>query len=344
MARIFYGVMGDAHGHISRSLAVAQEMPQHEFLFAGGGTVREAANAGYSYLEIPMIATIHRQNQVDVPATVAHFLKIAIRSKPIISRLAAAIDAFDPDIILTDYEFFTPLVAKKLGRLCASLDHQHVLTHCVREKIAGQDLNRLLTSSSVRFLFSFADRFLISSFYRLPTVDDRTEVFPPVLRRAVMNHQATDGEHILIYLIPGTLSLLLPLLRADKRRFIVYGANDEKQAEGNILFRKFSTDGFLEDLASCRYVISNGGHSLISESLYYGKPVLCFPIDLLYEQLLNAHYLQRYGFGMYRTGAGLSARLLDDFEGRLEHYRANIEKGRFFGNRQVAERIGELMR
>ena len=30
MAKILFGVMGDALGHISRALAVAQEMPQHE--------------------------------------------------------------------------------------------------------------------------------------------------------------------------------------------------------------------------------------------------------------------------------------------------------------------------
>jgi UDP:flavonoid glycosyltransferase YjiC (YdhE family) len=36
MSRICYGVMGDARGHLSRALAIAQELPQHEFLFIGG--------------------------------------------------------------------------------------------------------------------------------------------------------------------------------------------------------------------------------------------------------------------------------------------------------------------
>ncbi len=47
MGRIFYGVMGDARGHISRALAIAREMPQHEFLFVAGGTFRILQENGY---------------------------------------------------------------------------------------------------------------------------------------------------------------------------------------------------------------------------------------------------------------------------------------------------------
>ncbi len=45
----------------------------------------------------------------------------------------------------------------------------------------------------------------------------------------------------------------------------------EKPPEGNLIFKKTSEDDFLADLAACRYVIANGGHSLISEALYLGS-------------------------------------------------------------------------
>jgi len=39
MARIVYGVQGDVLGDVSRTLALAEEMPRHEFLFLDRGKV-----------------------------------------------------------------------------------------------------------------------------------------------------------------------------------------------------------------------------------------------------------------------------------------------------------------
>ena len=72
MARIFYGVMGDARGHISRALTIALEMRQHEFLFVGGGTIRILQENGYQVENVPTTPTIIRNHRVDLAATVAY--------------------------------------------------------------------------------------------------------------------------------------------------------------------------------------------------------------------------------------------------------------------------------
>jgi uncharacterized protein (TIGR00661 family) len=88
------------------------------------------------------------------------------------------------------------------------------------------------------------------------------------------------------------------------QKFFVYGFN--KSAEDkNCIFKKRSIEGFLADLASSRGVIASAGFSLISESMYLKKKMLLLPLAGQYEQIVNAHYIQKLGLG-------LSAKKLDE--------------------------------
>ncbi len=342
MARILYGVMGDSRGHVSRSLAVAQLMPQHEFLFVGGGVVHELEAEGYRVEDAPMASTIRRNNRVDVRATLLNAAKVFSHKGPVIQRIADIITAFDPHLILTDYEFFTPLAARKLGRPCVSLDHQHVLTHCRYDPPQGQTMNRIMTCGTVKLLYSVATRYLIISFYAPPPVDPTTtELFPPVVRAGVLKQEPSDGDFGLLYLADSTFHDLLPLLEGRDREFVVYGIGKQPQRR-NLIFKEKSLEGFAEDMARCQYVISNAGHSLISEALYLDKPVLAFPRALEFEQFLNAHFLAKLGLGMYRASIKDAVSALDQFETKLSEYQATIRKERFFGNDRLKERIGQL--
>lgn len=343
MARILYGVMGDSRGHLSRSLAVAQLMPEHEYLFVGGGTVQELSGEGYLVESVPMASTIRRNNRVHLSATLVNAANVFVSRKPVVRRISEIIRSFDPDLILTDYEFFTPLAATALGRPSVSLDHQHVLTHCRYKPPHGQRLNRFLTCSAINRLYSAAELFFIVSFYQLsPVNSSNTEVFAPVVRAAVKEFAPTTGDHALVYFPAGRFEALLPLLQTRKGKFIVYGMGECPPAK-NLVFKAESIHGFLEDMASCRYVISNAGHSLMSEALYYGKPVLAFPRDFEYEQLLNAHFLARLGLGAYASSVGTAERILDIFERRLDEYRARMESHHRLGNEQLIARLRGLI-
>ncbi|MBI4964399.1 MAG: hypothetical protein HY913_14065 [Desulfomonile tiedjei] len=344
MARILYGVMGDALGHVSRSLAVAQAMPGHEFLFVGGGRAQLLKDEGYQLEDVPMVETFYSGSRVDFSRTITNFFKVFLGKKRTIQRVADIIKSFDPHLILTDYELFTPLAARSLGRPSVSLDHQHVLTHCSYSPPKGNRLNRLFTCFSVRHFFSASDRFLISSFFYVEPKDpERIEVLPPVVRSSVRNYQASDGEHILVYVKANILARLLPLLETRKSRVVVYGMG-EKPDKNNLAFRRNSTEGFLEDMASCKYVITTAGHNIISEALCFGKPILCFPISFAYEQLVNAHFLAQLGYGEFYEKASIDAEALDGFESRLMQYRGRIRREDFFGNHRVAGRVEQLVR
>src|SRR5208337_2366190 len=105
MARILYALMGDARGHMNHALMVAQGLSRHEFLFVGGGTTTDLRSLGYNVEEVPFAATYYKNNSVDIPSTVGNALKVFGESRKIVRRLCEIIAAFDPNLIISDYEY-----------------------------------------------------------------------------------------------------------------------------------------------------------------------------------------------------------------------------------------------
>lgn len=342
MARILVGIMGDAGGHISQALAVANEMPNHEFLFIGGGRVLDLRRMGYAVEEVPVPSTYYVNNRVDVAGTVRNAVNVLFHRKRTVERVVQIVKNFDPALILTAYEYFAPLAARKLGIPSVSIDNHHFLNKCVYQVPKGQTLGRLMYAAPLRWMFSKADHYFVSAFYNLPPVDPReTQVFPPVLRRAVLEVEPADGDHVLVYQTSPTFQRLVAALEQMPHKIIVYGLGARLPSK-NIEYKPPSTTGFLNDLATCRYLITNGGHNAISEALYFGKPVFSFPIHFAYEQFFNAFMVESLGYGSYSLVTNPDAAVFRGFETRLQEFRACIAQGEFYGNVKLAARLEEL--
>ncbi|MDD5203940.1 MAG: glycosyltransferase family protein [Desulfobacterales bacterium] len=343
MARILFGVMGDARGHVNRALAIARAMDRHEFLFIGGGAVHELREYGYAVENVPVPATFYRKNRVWVMKTFMNGAVLLIERNRVLKRLMAVIREFDPEIALCDYEFFTQAAAARMGIPLVSVDHQHFLTKCRFTRLPGETMSRLLLGIPLRLMYSHASHYLIPSFFELEPIDaEETELLPPVLSPAVRKIDRSEGDHVVVYQTSATFLRLLPLLEHIPSRCFIYGLG-ERPARKNLLFRAPSKDRFLEELASCRYLASNGGHNAICEALYFGKPVLSFPIRMAYEQIFNGHMLSCLGYGMSIPSTGLTPRKLDSFEECLGEFQSRIEKRDFYGTDRMAARIETII-
>ena len=343
MARIIVGVMGDAYGHLSQALALAELAPQHEYLFLGAGTVHEVAKMGFSVMEVPLPGTFYKNNKVNIAATIRNGSKILLGRNSFVKRIIDQIERFSPSLAITFYEYFTPIIAKKLGIGCISVDHQHFLTKLRFEIPRGQMLSRFFYALPLKLMFSKADHYFVNSFFQFPPRDsESTDVFPPILRKDVMDVRPSDGEHIFVYQTSPTFSKLIPELEKSGNRYTVYGYG-ERPGGGNIVFRPPSRDGLLKDLATCRYVISNGGHNLISEALFLGKPIYSYPIHIAYEQFFNAHMLRNLNYGDYTLESVPRISHLTCFEEKLAEYRGSIRKGNFCGNEKIVVKLKEKL-
>ena len=125
---------------------------------------------------------------------------------------------------------------------------------------------------------------------------------PPILRDAVRNVEPTRGDHVLVYHNDptGVVGLIDSMRAVPEQRFIAYNfsvSESEARDLPNIEFKHPDVDGFLADLASAKAVISTAGFTLISEALYLGKPLLVMPNGGIFEQTINALYLEREELG-----------------------------------------------
>lgn len=319
-------------------------LPGHEFLFVGGCKVSDLEQEGYRVVAVPVLGTAIGKSRVRVTGTIAGTLRILPRLSTVIKRLAVLIDTFRPDLILSDYEFFTPRAARMSGMSCVSLDNQHMLTHCRVLPPSGHRISRWMTTGVMRLLYGSSSRYLVTCFHSLEPKDPRkTEVLPPVIRKAVRETPSSTGEHALVYLRGGLPEGLMTAFRKMNRPFVIYGSTKRTMTVGNLTFKIHSDREFVRDLASSAYVVCNGGHSTISEALYHGKPVLCHPVRFFYEQAVNGQLLSMAGYGeMFSPGDQWEANLRA-FEADLGRYRARIRGGKFLGNEIVAERLRELI-
>ena len=120
--------------------------------------------------------------------------------------------------------------------------------------------------------------------------------------------------------------------RVSSSKFVVYGLRKNAR-HGNCILKDFSEEGFVEDLASARAVVCNGGLSLIGEAVFLGKPIFSVPVGNQYEQVLNGRYLEELGWGL--SSDRIDADVLGLFLGEVTKYAARVGKHRQEGNREL---------
>lgn len=111
--------------------------------------------------------------------------------------------------------------------------------------------------------------------------------------------------------------------------------------EGTLTFRPFSNDGFVEDLRTCRGVVASAGFSLMSEAVYLHKPMLAIPLAGQFEQIMNARYLERLGFGVAADSIDEAA--LERFLEREERHAEALAEYSQDGNVETLETVEQAL-
>jgi uncharacterized protein (TIGR00661 family) len=175
----------------------------------------------------------------------------------------------------------------------------HIINKCrIKTPIKYLD-ERMKTYVAIRTFILHPKKYLITTFF-YPSVRNKKRVmlFPPILRDDILRLKPTTKDYVLVYQTNSSNKKLIDMLKMINERFLVYGFNIEKK-DKNIQFKKFNEDVFFDDLANCKAVITNGGFTLIGEALHLKKPILSIPIKHHFEQIVNAIYLKRLGYGEF---------------------------------------------
>ena len=334
MARIFYGVHGTGHGHAMRGLTIARALPQHEFLFVANDDAPSVLEQEFRVARLPNLGTVFKNYRVDLPATIKKAAITLLDKSKYLKQAVRLIGEFKPDLCMTDLEFFVPRAARQTGIPCLTLDHQHIITCCRHKLPPDMWVDNFIQGLTPKWLFKPTEANIIISFYSAPIKPQYNALIaPPILRKKVLEQTPEDRGHILVYQSNSTDKRLIDFLSSStKRKVFIYGYKNEKGKHGHLEFMEKSETGFLDHLAGCSYVIQGGSHTLMSEALYMGKPIISIPIKAMLEQRYNAFYLEKNGYGINVDMKDLNAKLLNEFEDNLDKYKANIAGKNFFGN------------
>ncbi len=345
MANILYGVQGTGHGHAVRALTIARFFKEHTFLFISDSDGYDLLHPEFRVLKISITESPTFHHTLQYSGTVVSFFKDILGRNRKTRTVMGVIKEFKPDVAVTDFEPFLQGISRRLGIPCLSLDHQHIARFCSIDVPLAQRVNLLLFQLAVWIQFRKITKHMVISFFHpeLHSTKKHVKVFPPLLRQQVMERTATEGEHVLAYHGYSTTAEFHRFLRSLPHPVRSYGMNEDRTV-GNVRYKKKSTEHFLDDLASCRYVVSTAGHTLLSEALYYGKPVMAFPIRNACEQFINGCYLEKNNYGLMNDAFNPSRSVLERFEQNMADYKRNIEKVSFCGNEEILAVLGHYFR
>lgn len=346
--KILYGVPSEGMGHATRSKVVIQHLLDagHDVHIATSDralTFLETAFPGRTF-KIEGLHLKYDQGTVDRWASFKMLLKSApegIRTN--VEQFRNLHKEFHPDVVISDFESFTYYFAKfhRIPLLC--VDNIQTINRCVLEFDIPDDEreNYRLANAIIKAKVPFCDRYLVSAFFAAKLRKPRTEIIPPILRDAILQAKPSQGDHILVYQTSTSQDDLVPGLKSVwKEKFKVYGFNREED-HGSVQLRKFSEDGFIQDLASCKAVMTNGGYSLISEAVYLHKPVLSFPLRGQFEQFVNGATIEQMNYG--RRFESFHPDHVKTFLYDLERFTEAISKYRQDGNLATFQAIDRFL-
>jgi uncharacterized protein (TIGR00661 family) len=350
--RILYGVVGEGMGHATRSKVVCEHLLTrgHDVKIVVSGRAHGMLSKAFSdVVEIRGLTIRYVDNRMDRDGTLAR--NVLAAPAMLAANVGAYFDTvakFRPDAVISDFDSFAYLFAKRHGLPVISIDNQQIVSRCKLGKFAkaGVKLDYQLTKAFVRAKLPGCDHYVVTTFFEPPIrrkCEADTTLVPPIVRKEILDakRRARAGEHVLVYQTSTSDTKLLDELQSVReQKFVVYGLRRSAH-RGNTTLKEFSETGFVDDLSSARAVVCNGGLSLIGEAIYLGKPIFSVPVRNQYEQVLNARYLEQLGYGL--EAPRIEADLLRLFLTEAPKYAARLAKHKQDGNRDLFTLVDRLL-
>jgi uncharacterized protein (TIGR00661 family) len=349
--KILYGVVGEGMGHAMRSRVVLEHLVEqgHEIeIMASGRATEFLAKRFEGVNRIHGLHMIYEENRVRRGKTLwSNVLSGAAGVPQNIAAYFDLIKGFKPRVVVSDFESWTYLYAK-LNRLpILSIDNMQIINRCTHapEILTGYEGEFQLTRAFIKGKLPFCDHYLITTFFYPPIRKPETSLFSPILRPEILAAEGRPGEHLLVYQTAEGNEGLVDALRRTGLECRIYGMRRgiaAEQVEGNLRYRPFSEAGFVDDLASARGVIAGGGFTLMGEAVYLHKPMLAVPLEHQFEQVMNARYLEKEGFGrMAKTLTDPAA--VRDFVAAIPACEDKLASYAQDGNRLLLAKVDELL-
>ena len=324
---IFYSVCGEGMGHAIRSATILEELTKkHDvYIFSSERAYQYLDSKFDNVYEIGGFNTVYENNTVNNTKT---FLK-ALKTNPTNLKegynvLYKKAKEIKPNIMISDFENYSSMVSNLLKIPLISVDNIHMLAETDYEYPENHKIDMLTAKAVARAYILRPVRYIMTSFFYPPLKHpEKSAIYPPVLRKEILDLEGKEGKHILVYQTSASSINLMEELKEINEEFILYGFNKDEK-DKNLTYREFNEDQIYEDMASAKAVIVNGGFTMISEAIHLKKPIYSTPAKKNFEQILNGFYVEKLGYGEMHDN--LNGNNIRGFLNNLDTYKKNLEK------------------
>ncbi|WP_298222519.1 glycosyltransferase family protein [Flavobacterium sp.] len=279
--KILYAVQGTGNGHLSRAIDIIPCLQKH-------GEVDILVSGIQGDLELPFAIKYKlkglsfifgKKGGVDL-------LKTVTRSHP--RKLYKSIQDLpvtDYDLVISDFEPVSSWACVIRNKPCIALSHQAaVLSEGFPQTDETDKIGKLILQNYAPADFKYGFHFKSHG----------DNIFTPVVRQQVRNHQVTDNGHYTVYLPSYDDAALIEKLSGfPKIKWDVFSKHNKKKlVVDNIVIQPINNLLFTASMASSSGVLCGAGFETPAEALFLGKKLLVVPMKNQYEQQLNAAALK----------------------------------------------------
>ncbi len=345
MTRILYGVSGEGLGHAIRSKAIISQLARkHEIYIVTSRLAHTFLSESFSNVHsIHCMRLIYKKNAVHHLQTFFHnLIRFPIQSIKTHLKIKRLIKTFKPDVIITDFEPFSNFAGRLYNIPVISIDNQHISTKTKIEFTKSYPFEYFMTKLVINTFIKKANYYLITTFF-YPKIKDssNTFLFGPILRKEILSLKPKKKDYIILYQTSQHYIDLISMLEEIPEKFIIYTPHPLENRK-NIIFKITHQKNFIQDLANCKAIITNGGFTLMSEALYLKKPVLSIPVKGQFEQTLNAAYLKECHYGDFQEN--LTPDGIKQFLSKLPSYEQELRKHPVkSGNQDLIRKLNSLI-
>ena len=281
--KILYAIQGTGNGHLSRALEIIPILQQQ-------GEVDILISGNQSQVELPFEVNyrFHGLSFVASKSGGISFFKTLMNIK--LFRLINEIRKLKVErynLVISDFEPISAWACAIRNVKCVQLSHQAavMLKESPKPDIKYHFGNYVLNHycpSTVKYGFHFEKY--------------AEAIFSPVIRKQVRELEASDQGHYVVYLPAYHDEVLYQFLWNFSARWVVFSKyTSTKYTKDNVTFLPVDNEVFLNELASCKGVLTGAGFELPSEAMFLNKKLMVIPMENQFEQQCNAESLKRMG-------------------------------------------------
>lgn len=322
---ILYSVQATGNGHISRAMELLPFLKQYGevdiFLSGANSSLDFSFPIRYRSKGLSLFYTC--KGKLNYKKTFLSFAPLRIRKE------VKDLPVEKYDLVLNDFECITSLACAYKKMPSINFGHQASFNSPLTPRPAEKNKmgewilkNYARASFNIGLHFKEYDKF----------------IFPPVIKKEIMEAEPIDKGFISVYLPSYCEKIMEKFFHPlSYHRFHIFSFETKQPRQSrNITFLPVDKKLFNEALINCSGIITGGGFETPAEALKLGKKLMVIPIKGQYEQRCNAAALEQMGVKKLDS-------LDDDFPGHFEKWtRSETIKAEY--NHSTEDIVADVMK